>query len=341
MAKKDLKIEDIGEIGFIQAIKDNCHFSHKKLIKGIGDDCAVIGPYGNKVLLITTDSLLENVHFIREKIPPEHLGQKAAAVNFSDIAAMGGKALHLFLSLAIPESTSVKTLLDIYRGIKMMCRRHRVNIMGGDTTASPDGLMINVTVIGEAHEKEVLYRNGARPGHGVYVTGSLGDSAAGLKLIREEACAPEALASTLKAAHNLPVPFLEAGLFIARSRLASSMIDLSDGLLSDLKHICEASGVGATLFHADLPISKELISLARANNFDPHELAISGGEDYKLLVTVPQINAEPFEKMFEHGVPCQIHRVGEIKKNMGIKIIAPNGTEKKMKLAGFEHFLRS
>jgi thiamine-monophosphate kinase len=341
LAIGDPKIKDIGEFEFIRSIKDGCHFFPEKLIKGIGDDCAVIGPYEEEVFLITTDLLVEDVHFILGKIRPEHLGQKAVAVNFSDIAAMGGKALHLFFSLAIPESMRLESLYDIYRGIKAICKQYQVNILGGDTSMSPDRLVINITVIGKAPEKEVLYRSGARPGDAIFVTGTLGDSAAGLKLIKEEASAPEHLASTLKAAHDLPVPFLEAGRIIAQSRLASAMIDLSDGLVSDLRHICEASGVSAILSYEDLPLSKELKGLAEFNKFDPHELALSGGEDYKLLITVPQGNSGPFQEVFEKGTPCHVYRVGEIAEGKGIKMVRPDGMEEQLQASGFDHFKRA
>jgi len=339
MKKRNLKMEDIGEFEFIRSILGDCLCSHKKLIKGIGDDCAVIGPYEGKVLLITTDLLLEDVHFILGKGPPEHIGEKAVAVNLSDIAAMGGNALHLFVSLAIPKRMNVATIHSIYHGIKAMCRNYGVNILGGDTSASPDRLMINVAVIGDVFEKEVLYRSGARAGDGIYVTGTIGDSAAGLKLIKGEISAPEPLASTLKEVHNRPVPFLEAGRMIARSQLASAMIDLSDGLLSDLWHICETSGVGARLSHSAMPLSDELGSLAEINNFDPYDFAISGGEDYRLLITVPQKNVELFQKMFEKAVPCHIYYVGEIVENGGIEISRPDGTKEQLEVTGFDHFI--
>ena len=338
MTGKDLKIEDMGEFGFIRSIKDNCLFSHKGTIKGIGDDCAVIGPYDGRVILISTDLLVEDVHFILDKISPEDLGQKAVAVNISDIAAMGGTALHILISLAIPRNMAVNMLQSIYRGIKKACKHYKVNIVGGDTSASPNGLVINVAVIGETPQNEVLYRSGAKPGDVIFVTGCLGDAAAGLKLIKEEINAPEPVASILKKAQNLPSPCPEAGRKIAGSMLASAMIDLSDGLLSDLGHICEASGVGANFYQADLPVSDELWSLSRIKDIEPFGLALSGGEDYKLLVTVPDKNVGLFQKLFKGGKPCYLYRVGRIVEEKGIKMICADGSEKMMKPAGFDHF---
>lgn len=341
MADRDLKMEGIGEFEFIRSIKEGCLLSPEDLIMGIGDDCAVIGPFGDKVLLVTTDLLVENIHFILEDINPEHLGQKAVAVNLSDVAAMGGNARHAFVSLAIPQSMTVAVIHALYRGIKSICSDYKVNIVGGDTSASAGGLMISVTVIGESPEKEVLYRSGAGLGDLIYVTGTLGDSAAGLKVIKQEVTAPVGLAVALKKAHNLPFPFLDAGRTAAESGLASAMIDLSDGLLSDLRHICESSGVGALLYSGALPLSKELLALAEINNFDPYELALSGGEDYRLLITVPPENADSFQRQFERGKPCDLYYVGKITEGEGIKMIRPDGMEERLEVKGYDHFLRS
>lgn len=337
--RNKLKMSDLGEFGFIRSIQENCHFSHSKWVKGIGDDCAVIGPYEGRVLLVTTDLLVEDVHFILKKIPLEHLGEKALSVNLSDIAAMGGKALHGFISLAVPRAMGLESIHAFYRGLKNVCRQYGVDILGGDTAASPDRLMINVTVIGEAPQDEVLFRSGARPGDHIYVTGNMGDSAGGLKLIKEEASAPKSIASSLIKAHNRPKPFLDAGRMIARSRLASAMIDLSDGLTSDLRHICEASRVGAKLSRETLPLSRELRTMAEQNRLDPYEMALSGGEDYGLLVTTPKNNADPFLEMFKKNAPCPIFCIGEITENLGIEIALPDGTTEPLDAKGFDHFI--
>ncbi len=331
-------MKDIGEFGFIKSIQEACLFSSSKPIKGIGDDCAVIGPYEGKVLLITTDLLLEDIHFVLKNIRPEHLGEKAVCVNLSDIAAMGGHALHVFVSLAAPKQMEAATIFSIYDGIKSICRKYGVNILGGDTSASPDRLMINLTVVGEASEKELLYRSGARPGDEIYVTGNLGNSAAGLMLIMEKTSAPEPLASALIESHNRPIPFLEAGREIARSGLASAMIDLSDGLTSDLQHICDSSSVGARLLENNLPISDELKALSEINRFDPFDLALSGGEDYKLLITVPKENAEAFQRLFEESDICPIFHVGEITENQRVEIVMRNGKKEHLKATGYDHF---
>ncbi|MCP4664803.1 MAG: thiamine-phosphate kinase, partial [Deltaproteobacteria bacterium] len=338
MDQKEQKISDLGEFGFIRSIEAECLFSPEKVIQGIGDDCAVIGPYDGKVLLVTTDMLLQDIHFILPKTSPQVIGRKAAVVNLSDIAAMGGEPRHLFMSLAAPRAMDVGILHAMYRGVKGVCRDYGVNILGGDTSAFSEGIMISVTVIGEAREEEVLYRSGAGPGDRIYVTGTLGDSAAGLKLIKEQVTAPDKTAFPLRDAHNLPVPFMEAGRMIARSGLASAMIDLSDGLLSDLRHVCEASGVGARLFRSALPLSEEVRTLARLNKLDPYELALHGGEDYRLLVTVPEAHIEPFERMFKETGPCRVYGIGETTEKKGLGVIGPDGAEQGLEAAGFDHF---
>lgn len=338
MEKKEQSISDLGEFGFIRSIGRNCIFSPEKVIKGMGDDCAVIGPYEGKVLLVTTDLLLQDVHFILPRTSPEVIGRKAVIVNLSDIAAMGGEARHLFMSLAAPRSTDVDILHSMYRGVKSVCGDYGVNILGGDTSASSEGIFVSVTVIGEAKEEEVLYRSGSGPGDRIYVTGTLGDSAAGLKLIKEEVTGPDEVAALLKDAHNLPVPFLEAGRMIARSGLASAMIDLSDGLLSDLQHICEASGVGACLSRSALPLSAEVMTLAGHNGLDPYGLALHGGEDYRLLVTVPEENAVSFERMFDEAGPCRVYGIGKMTEKKGLGMIGPDGMEQDLEAAGFDHF---
>lgn len=339
MEDSNLTMKDLGEFGFIRSIQPDCHYDPSKLIQGIGDDCAVIGPYEDRVFLVTTDLLLEDVHFILEKIPPAHLGEKAINVNLSDIAAMGGIARHVFVSLAIPKAMKLETVHSIYSGIKTACSTHNVNILGGDTSASLDRLMISVTVFGEAFEKEILYRKGAQPGDAIYTTGTLGDSAAGLMLLLEKASAPKPLTSALIKAHNRPKPDLEAGRKIAQSRLASAMIDLSDGLASDLRHICESSHVGARIELKALPLSEELKAFADLNPLDPLQLALSGGEDYRLLITVPRKNAVQFQSMFDQSDPCPVYCLGEITVDEGIETLAPDGACKRLDTKGFDHFI--
>jgi len=335
-----LKINEIGEFGLIESIKKDCITSLKGVVKGIGDDCAVFHSSPGRVLLLTTDMLAEDIHFLRNTITPHQLGWKAIAVNLSDIAAMGGRPLVALISLAVPAQTEVEEIKELYRGMSDICGLYGVNIVGGDTVASPDNLIINVSLVGDANEQEVLYRSGARPGDKIYLTGTVGDSSAGLSILRHEISAPESLRGHFIKAHNEPEPLIETGKMIAGSRLASAMIDLSDGLLSDLGHICEESEVGALLDRTTIPLSQELKSLAAHAGFDPLDFALSGGEDYGLLVTVPEANSREFERAYKKKRLTPIFMIGAIRQEAGIRITNADGSVEELAPKGFDHFSR-
>jgi len=232
---------------------------------------------------------------------------------------------------------SLEDLRELDAGVKEMCTMYGVNLLGGDTSASLSGLFINVTVIGEAQVETVLYRNGASPGDIVYVTGNLGDANAGLKLLKGDLKAPRDIRERLIAAHNRPVPQVTAGHLIATSMLASAMIDISDGLASDLRHICEESGVGARIVEEHLPLSEELKAFCAGNDLDPHALALTGGEDYELIFTVPEKNAASLEKAMKSG-GYPVYRIGGIVTGSALRLVSPDGTEKEMTRSGFDHF---
>ena len=334
-----MKFSEIGEFGFIDSIKSECITSLKGVIKGIGDDCAVFGPYSGCALLFTTDMLVEDIHFLRDTITTYRLGWKAIAVNLSDIAAMGGRPLYCLISLAIPVEMNVELIQDLYKGMKDICERYKVNIVGGDTVASSNKLIINVSLIGDAKEDEVIYRSGARPGDKIYLTGNVGDSSAGLKILKNEISIPGPMGSHFIKAHNEPNPLIETGRIIAASRLASSMIDLSDGLLSDLGHICKESGVGAVLFRSKIPLSSELKLLASRAGFNPLDLALSGGEDYVLLLTVPEAKSRDLELLFKDKRPSPLYLIGEIREEEGIRMVNDDGSVEEIVVRGFNHFI--
>lgn len=333
-----MKFNEIGEFGFIESIKKECITTLKDIIKGIGDDCAVFGPYSGRVLLFTTDMLVEDIHFLKAKITPYQLGWKTIAVNLSDIAAMGGRPLFLLISLAIPAEMNIELIQDFYKGMKDICEHYEVNILGGDTVASPDKLVISVSLIGDAKENEVLYRSGARPGDSIYVTGNIGDSSAGLKILKNEISPPKSIASHFIKLHNEPKPLIKTGRIIAASRLASAMIDLSDGLLSDLGHICKESGVGAMLFKKKIPISSELKLLASRVKFNPIDLAFSGGEDYLLLLTVPKAKIKDFEILYKNKGSSPLYLIGEIREEKGVRMVNDDGSIEEISIRGFNHF---
>jgi thiamine-monophosphate kinase len=333
-----LKINEIGEFGLIESIKKDCITSLEGVVKGIGDDCAVFHSSSGRVLLLTTDMLVEDIHFLPNTITPYHLGRKAIAVNLSDIAAMGGRPLVALISLAIPAKTEVEKIQELYRGMREICGLYSVNIVGGDTVASPDNLIINISLIGDADEQEVLYRSGARPGDKIYLTGTVGDSSAGLSILKREISPQESLCGHFIKAHNEPEPLIKTGKVIAESRLASAMIDLSDGLLSDLGHICEESRVGAVLSKDKIPLSQELKSLAAHAGFDPLDFALSGGEDYVLLVTVPAAKTQDFELAYRDSTSSPVFVIGDIREEKGIGIMNENGSVQDLAPEGFDHF---
>jgi len=333
-----LKITEIGEFGLIESIRKNCIALREGVVKGIGDDCAVYESSPGRVFLLTTDMLVEDVHFLLSSITPFQLGRKAIAVNLSDIAAMGGNPLLALISLGIPPERAVEEIHELYRGMRDICGRYAVSIVGGDTVAAHGTLIINVCLIGEADEREVLYRSGARPGDKIYLAGVVGDSAAGLAILRGEITAPESLAAHFLKAHNEPDPLIETGRTIAASRLASAMIDLSDGLVADLGHIAEESGVGSLLFEDKIPLSHELKGLTNYADITPLDFALSGGEDYALLVTVPAENTREFEQACQRKGISSLFQVGEIQQGKGIRIRHEDGSVEELVHKGFDHF---
>ena len=336
-----MKINEIGEFGLIESIRKNCLALRDGVVKGIGDDCAVYQSSPGRVLLLTTDMLVEDVHFLKSSITPFQLGRKSIAVNLSDIAAMGGNPLVALISLGIPPDRAVEEIDELYRGMRDRCGRYDVSIIGGDTVASKGNLIINVCLIGEADEHEVLYRSGARPGDRIYLTGVVGDSATGLAILKGEITAPESLTAHFLKAHNEPKPQIEFGRIIAASRLASAMIDLSDGLAADLGHIAEESGVGALLFENKIPLSPELKALADHAAGTPLNFALSGGEDYVLLVTVPAENTQDFEQAYQKESSSSLFQIGEIQKEKGIRIKREDGSVEELAHKGFDHFSRT
>jgi thiamine-monophosphate kinase len=278
------RISDLGESAFIKRIEPGCIVRPEGVVCGIGDDCAVTQGPGDLVQLVTTDLLVEGVHFLRDAITPLQLGAKAMAVNLSDIAAMGGRPRDAYLSLSVPTDTPIEYLDAVYDGLKSMAARFQVNLLGGDTTRSPAALVINVTLTGDARSAAVLYRTGARLGDLLFVTGFLGDSAAGLHAILGGHAAADQVAAELVRRHHQVVPQVREGQIIAADGRAHAMLDVSDGLAADLRHLCDRSGVGALIEEDRLPVSEPLGAYCAAHGLVSRELALSGGEDYVLLL---------------------------------------------------------
>lgn len=283
-----MKMQQLGEFGLIDRIRKMTSVPDPSWV-GIGDDCAVIplspetGGAPASDLLVSTDMLVEGTHFLMEDISPRQLGWKSAAVNISDIAAMGGKPIATFLSLALPKTLPEQWMQEFMEGYNGISEKFGAALLGGDTTCSPDRICINVTVLGTCPRGKAKLRSAARPGDLVCVTGTLGDSAAGLRLILggQKGAAPR-----LMDRHYTPTPRVEEGLALSCLPGVHAMMDISDGVGSDLRHILDESGVGARIDTGKLPISKELQALCSEKGWDPKELALSGGEDYELLFTM-------------------------------------------------------
>ena len=281
-------MQQLGEFGLIDRIRKMTSVPDPSWV-GIGDDCAVIplspetGGAPASDLLVSTDMLVEGTHFLMEDISPRQLGWKSAAVNISDIAAMGGKPIATFLSLALPKTLPEQWMQEFMEGYNGISEKYGAALLGGDTTCSPDRICINVTVLGTCPRGKAKLRSAARPGDLVCVTGTLGDSAAGLRLILggQKGAAPR-----LMDRHYTPTPRVEEGLALSCLPGVHAMMDISDGVGSDLRHILDESGVGARIDTGKLPISKELQALCSEKGWDPKELALSGGEDYELLFTM-------------------------------------------------------
>jgi len=331
-------LKEIGEFGFIKKISRGCLIRPQNILKSIGDDAAAFFMNPGDVTLVTTDLLIDRVHFLKHRTTGFNLGYKSLSVNLSDIAAMGGIAREAFVSIAIPEDCEIDYLDMVYRGMKTLAGEFGVNILGGDTTSSKADLVINITVIGSVSEKEMLCRNGAQHGDTIFLTGFLGDSQAGLHLLSEDTPETSEGLEELINAHILPKPFLREGQFLARQRCVHAAIDISDGLGSDLGHIIEQSNVGARIYHEKIPVSKNLAKFCTHFRFDPFNYAFAGGEDYVLLCTVPSDKANRLAKDYRKRFNQPLYAIGEITNSGKIELVQANGQIREVEPSGWDHF---
>lgn len=333
-----MTLKKIGEFGFIKTISNGCLIRPQNVLKAIGDDAAAFIQENEEVTLVTTDLLVERVHFLRNTTSGFNLGYKALAVNLSDIAAMGGNAGETFISIAIPDDCPIDYLKDLYRGIKTLAGEFDVNILGGDTTSSKTDLIINICVTGSVPENEILYRNTAKCGDIIVSTGFLGDSRAGLHLILNEVKTDTEELKNLVNAHILPRPHLKEGRFLARQNCVNAAIDVSDGLSSDIGHIARESNVGVRLFFEKIPVSQNLKQFCSQFGFKPVEYALTGGEDYTLLCTVSPGKADNIAKDYFKRFKQPLYLIGEITDPGPMELVYPNGQTKTFKPSGWDHF---
>jgi thiamine-monophosphate kinase len=330
-----MKLKEIGEFGFIDRIKSGCLIRAENVIKAIGDDCCVFRTTAGLVSLLTTDMLVEDIHFLKNQVPPFKLGRKSLAVNISDIAAMGGIPREAVISIAIPPALDVEYFDLLYDGMKSMASEYAVNLLGGDTTASPSHLVINVALIGEVSEDEIIYRSGAKIGDDIFLTGHVGEAAAGLDIILNNHT-PAPWQALLDSQLD-PTPQIKAGRIIAGLKVANSMIDISDGVASDLGHICAESKVGAIIDEGKMPVTTQFIDYIEKYNLDFESLSMHIGEDYILLGTVPERYSGLLESKLK-AAKCEFFKIGTIAGGRGIKLRKKDGTIKELCPVGYDHF---
>ena len=342
MENKRTEISKIGEFGLIDRIKGGTKIYHNDTIKGIGDDAAVVDT-GAYYSVYTTDLLTEGIHFDLSYTPLKHLGYKAVAVNISDIAAMNAIPKQIVISIGLSNRFSVEAVDELYEGIKLACENYKVDLIGGDTTASASGLIISITAIGQVEKPKVVYRSGAQENDIVCVTGDLGAAYLGLQVLERE--------KQVFLQNPDMTPKLEGYDYIAGRLLKpeartdivhelaelqivpTSMIDISDGLASEILHICKQSEVGINIFEDKLPIDKQTFDTAGEFKIDPTTCVMNGGEDYELLFT---INQKDHDKLKNHA---DIHFIGYVQqKSKGINLVTKNENVVPIKAQGWIHF---
>jgi thiamine-monophosphate kinase len=326
-----LNLRSLGEFGLIERIAGQVA-DLPGVVRGIGDDAAALTPSPGQLQLVTSDMLLEGVHFDLSYTPPELLGRKSLAANLSDIAAMGGRPRWFLLSLGLPADMSLEFMDAFVGGMLGLAGEHGVQLVGGDTCASRGGLVISVTLLGEQTAGSVVCRSGARPGDLICVTGTLGDAALGLLELRAGRRDGPAVGR-----HLDPAPRCREGLLLAEAGLPTAMIDVSDGLMGDLGHILESSRVGARIDTGRLPCSHYFLEAAAGLTAEPADLVLSGGEDYELLFTVPPGKMEHLPSALS-GTGTQVTVVGEVTEVRGLQLLAPDGSVSMPRHHGFRHF---
>lgn len=342
MEKKITDIKEIGEFGLIKRIAANIEIKNPETLKGIGDDAAVINCTNEKIV-VTTDMLTEGVHFDLTYMPLKHLGYKAVAVNLSDVYAMNAIPKQITVSIGLSAKFSVEHVEEIYKGISKACDFYQVDLIGGDTVASPNGLVISITAIGMVNEKDITYRNGAKENDLICVSGDLGAAYLGLKLLSREKEVFEINPNQQPSFEGYeylierqlkPEPRRDIILKLKELNvLPTSMIDISDGLSSELMHICEGSGKGCRIYDEKIPIHPQSIALSDEFMIEPLVPALNGGEDYELLFTINQSDFEKVKNMENVSI------IGHISSYEGLyEIVFRDGTTVPLSAQGWNAF---
>ncbi len=333
-----MKLSEIGEFKFIDHISEMFKDLLLPEYTGIGDDCAIIPYNEEKDYVVTTDMLIEDIHFLRNRITPEQLGYKSLAVNLSDIAAMGGEPVGSYLSIGIPADTEIEYLDAVMEGYHELSQKYKVQLLGGDTTKSKKHLTINIAVIGTCKKGEARLRSSAENNDTICVTGFLGDSAGGLKVLLHDLPGTKDNLQLIKR-HHLPEPHINEGLWLSQHPDVHVMMDISDGISSDLVHILTTSGKSAVVHLDTLPMSGTLKRAAEKHDWDIERLATSGGEDYVLLCTVKNSNFKKIRTGFHATFGRDLYPIGAITSGANNLITwMKNGKQVFLHQHGFDHF---
>jgi len=336
-------LSHIGEFQLIQSIAHGFSLRGPRPLVGLGDDAAILSLPSRSHLVISTDLLIEDIHFSRGTASLYDIGYKAAAANLSDIAAMGATPTYILVAVALPSHLKYHDWKELYRGLSVPCKTHEVQLVGGDTSASRSSLFLAITILGQVKPNRALTRGGAKEGEIIFVSGSLGNSAAGLAYLTGQTSPTKF--STLRqpmkflvSRHLRPTPRIALGRLLSSRGLASAALDLSDGLSGDLLHLCQQSRVGALIQASSLPLSPHLIAYASQTNVDPLLWALHGGEEYELLFTVPQQYRRRLELAVKHlGIP--VTAIGVISRpRSGVRIAHQDGTTQRLLPQSYVHF---
>lgn len=353
--EEGLSLASFGELRLIREIKN--HYSGVKSSArnvGIGDDCAIIRTVTRNDILVTTDTQMDGVHFLSRFISPESIGERSVAVTLSDIAAMGGHPQYLFLNLGLPKMMDSSTALGIMSGIHKACKMYKISLLGGDTFRSSKSIVLCLMALGKVASGKAISRSGARVGDEIFLTGTVGSSFLGMKLLRRgfqlENRHPKQKKISKKGdrksrgaiqRHCRPVPHIAEGRFFSQRGFASAMIDVSDGLSADLYHLCEASHVGAIIYESSLPLDAALIHFVKDQR-RALRMALSGGEDYCLLVTIPKRKSALALREFQKRFSRKLFKIGEIVPlKQGIRLVSRSGKVRVLSRMGYEHFRTS
>ena len=337
------ELNELGEFGLIERIASRVHLRHVSSVKGIGDDAAVIDPQGLHQV-VTTDMLVEGVHFDLGYVPLKHLGYKAVVVNVSDVYAMNAEPRQVTVSLALSNRFPVEAVYELYEGLLLACKNYGVDLVGGDTCSSPSGLVISITAIGTARKEDVVFRSGAKDNELLVVSGDLGGAYMGLQVLeREKAVFKETGAQPDLAGHDYILerqlkPEARRDVVELLKKLdvkPTSMIDVSDGLASEAIHLARSSGLGVRIYDEKLPIDPSTYQTARDFNLDPTTCALNGGEDYELLFTITQADYDKVK-----GNPS-ISVIGHMTdKASGYRLVDKQGGEHELTAQGWDAFLK-